>query len=243
MIRGSLPPEALREKLSPPRPLSLVAGALYAAPLASSSTAWLAWLPDGASAALDAVIERARADGARRLAAGGPPGNYLATGVDPADGGLIELLCSKGFHEAGRHLDLAVSTAGHSMGGCVERADDEALAWVASTFAEAWAMEARRALAHAGLFVVRDREGLAGFACHSGNRAWEATFGPVGVAPRARGSGLGRALASAALADLAARGFEVATVPWVDVATARFYESFCAVRSREERVELRARLV
>jgi GNAT superfamily N-acetyltransferase len=240
MIVGTLSAEALREKRSPPRALEPIAGALYARPLEGASSAWLAWLPDDAAVALDAVIERAHRDGARTLTVGGPPGNYLASGVDPEAIDLCEMLAAKGFRETGRHLDLTVSTAGHGVDARVERAvDGESLGWIASSFARAWAMEAERALAHGGLYVVRDGASWAGFACHSGNRAWEATFGPIGVMGAHRGGGLGRRLASAALAGLAARGFEEARVPWVDVDTARFYESFCAVRDRVWRAEYR----
>lgn len=239
---GPLSPEALLEKLSEPRALQFVEGALYAPPLAGSTVAWLAWLPDTFTA-LDAVIERAHRDGARALAFGGPPGNYLVSGADARDERLCEALESKGFRVSAGHCDLVVSTVEHATFDDVERADDDAsVAWIAETFARAWGFEASRARSRGGLFVTRVDGALAGFACHSGNRAWEATFGPIGVAERARGGGVGRRLAATVLRDLAARGFDEATVPWVDGATVRFYESFCTVRSRVTRVAYRLTL-
>lgn len=236
---GPLSPEALREKLSEPRALQHCEGALYAPPLAGSTLAWLAWAADDL-AAVDAVIDRARRDGARSLQVGGPPGNYLVSGVDARDAHLCNALESKGFRAVGEHFDLVVATAGQRAHDDVAREDsDAALAWIAATFARAWAFEAERARAHGGLFVTRREGALAGFACHSGNRAWESTFGPIGVAERARGGGAGRRLAATVLADLAARGFDEATVPWVDAATVRFYETFCSVRSRVARVAYR----
>ncbi len=240
---GPLSPEALREKVSEPRALRHVEGALYAPPLAGATVAWLAWLVEGDERSLDAVIERARRDGARALQVGGPPGNYVASGVDARDEGLRRSLESKGFCAIGEHLDLVVATAGHGAHNDVARVDgDEALAWIADTFARAWGFEASRARSHGGLFVTRREGALAGFACHSGNRAWEPTFGPIGVHARARGGGAGRRLAETVLCDLAARGFDEATVPWVDAATVRFYESFCTVRSRVARVAYRRTL-
>lgn len=243
MIRAPLSPEAWREKLSPPRPLERVAGGLYARPLEGARTAWIAWLPDDSEAALDVIISRAKADGARALAVGGPPGNYVASGVDAADAELCASLEARGFSSRSRHLDLVVATGGHGADPRVVRSDDAAfVARVGASFAAAWAMEATRALTHGGLFVATRGGAFLGFACHSGNRAWSSTFGPIGVAPEARGGGLGRALASTALADLAARGHGEALVPWVDVETARFYESFCEVLSRSWREEYRLAL-
>lgn len=239
---GPLSPEALREKLSPPRALEHLDGALYAPPLAGSTVAWLAWLSDDL-AAVDTVIARARGDGARALQVGGPPGNYLVSGVDAGAKSICNALESKGFRAIGEHVDLVVATAGHGGFDDVARVDDdEVLPWITETFARAWGFEAWRARARGGLFVTRREGALAGFACHSGNRAWEATFGPIGVAARARGGGVGRRLASTVLGDLAARGFDAATVPWVDGATVRFYETFCTVRARVARVAYRLTL-
>lgn len=232
---------ALREKLSAPRPLLLVEGALYGPPLAGSTRAWLAWPADaGCARALDAVIARAARDGAATLTAGGPPGNYLVSGVARDDDDARRFFEARGFVASGAHEDLTVATEGHAADPAVQRADDDAtVAWIAARFSSTWAMEATRARAHRGLFVMREGGRPVGFAAHSGNRAWEGTFGPVGVVDEARGAGAGRRLARTVLADLAARGFAEATVPWVEPGTTRFYRSFCAVRASAGRVQYR----
>jgi len=243
---GDLAPRCLAEKLSAPRPLVRVAGALYAPPLPGKTSAWLAWPGSLTRRTLDRVEARARRDGARTLTLGGPPGNYVVTGADPAlEPEVCAFFEAHGYARAGMHLDLVVRTRRHASDPAVERcaAGDEALPWIAEHFAAAWAMEAERALASSGLFVLRGERGaLVGFAAHSGNRAWEATFGPVGVVPEARGAGAGRRLSATVLADLAARGHAKATVPWVDAATAAFYQRFCEVVRRTERVTLRRTL-
>jgi GNAT superfamily N-acetyltransferase len=189
------------------------------------------------------VEARARRDGARSLTVGGPPGNYVVTGLDPAnDAEAVAFFEAHGYARAGAHFDLVVRTRGHRADPAVERcaAGEGVLPWIAEQFAPAWAMEAERALASGGLFALRGAGGaLAGFAAHSGNRAWEATFGPVGVAHGARGAGAGRRLCATVLADLAARGRAEATVPWVDAETVRFYGGFCEVKRRDARVTLR----
>ena len=242
-MTGDLAPRCLAEKLSPPRPLVRVAGALYAPPLPGKTSAWLAWPAALTRRMLDRVEARARRDGARSLTLGGPPGNYVVTGVDPAlEPEVCAFFEAHGYARAGMHLDLVVRTRKHTIDPAVERCatGDEALPWIAEHFTAAWAMEAERALASQGLFVLRGEGGaLVGFAAHSGNRAWEATFGPVGVVPAARGAGAGRRLSATVLADLAARGHTKATVPWVDAATAAFYGGFCEVVRRTERVTLR----
>lgn len=230
--------ETLAEKLRPPRALTLVDGALMAGPAEGSRTAWLAWW-DGGSASLEVVIERARALGATRLTAGGPPGNYIDSGVDARDVGRFE---AAGFTARGTHLDLRVETAvaPRSVAGVeVVRGSPEVIEAVGERFGQPWAWEATRALSHGGLFAARSSDGAwLGFAAHSGNLAHRGTFGPIGVFSEARGSGLGAALATAVLADMHARGFREATVPWVATETAAFYGRLTVVVSRRERVAM-----
>lgn len=232
----------LTEKLAAPRALSVIEGALYGPPLPGSRRAWLAWLEAPSDAGvLDAVIARAKGDGATSLTYGGPPGNYLVSGLDARDRGSLEWLTERGFREHGRHFDLVCEPGdGSDARAKFERATEAPFAWIAENFATAWAMEATRAASHDGLFLARDEGGsLVGFAAHSGNRAAEGTFGPIGVLGSARGTGVGSLLARAAFDDLADRGFRSVTVPWVEARTVAFYERLVQVRERIERVELR----
>ena len=240
-------PATLAEKLRPPRPLERVGNALMAPPLGASTTAWLAWW-DGTSASLDTCIAWAATCGATRLTFGGPPGNYVLSGCDASDNARLEVLDAHGFAPTARHFDLVVRNPEASLDARVARCDEElatrTIAWARTHFAEAWGFEAERAATHRGLFASFDESGAPlGFAAHSGNLAHLGTFGPIGVAPAARGSGLGRALALAVLDDLRRRGFTRCTVPWVDADTVAFYRSFVQIEAQTERVMLQRTIV
>lgn len=240
MIAG-LDAATLAEKLRPPRALTVIEGSLLAAPAPGSTAAWLAWW-SGAPASLEAVIARARALGATRLVVGGPPGNYVESGVAAGDVGRIAALVAAGFTERGEHVDLRVSTdvePRRTEGVTVARCADDLAEAVGEAFGAAWAWEAERASAHGGLFAARASDGaLLGFAAHSGNLAHRGTFGPIGVLGAARGRGAGVALATAVLADLRARGFGEATVPWVSAGTVAFYESMATITARARRLTM-----
>jgi GNAT superfamily N-acetyltransferase len=242
-MTGDLAPTCLDEKLAPPRPLVPLGPALYAPPLVPGATAWLAWLGVLDVDVLDVVEARARADGARALTVGGPPGNYVLSGLDPVgDREAVSFFVSQGYGAVASHVDLVVRTRDHcadpEVFRCVEPRG--VFAWIERTFSRAWSMEAQRAHRHGGLFVLPAPGGsLQGFVAHSGNRVWEGTFGPVGVVPHGRGHGAGRRLTATALADLAARGHQTAVVPWVEPATVGFYARFCEVLASTSRVLLR----
>lgn len=228
--------ETLAEKLRPPRALTPLDGALLGEPAEGSRTAWLAWW-DGEASSMEAAVRRALSLGATRLAAGGPPGNYVDSGVDAAEVGRF---VAAGFTARGAHVDLRVATVvkARKVEG-VEVVRGAPIDEIGRRFGAAWAWEATRALSHDGLFAARSSDGaLLGFAAHSGNLAHQGTFGPIGVFAEARGAGLGAALATAVLADLEARGFPEATVPWVATETAAFYERLTTVLARRERVAM-----
>jgi len=117
------------------------------------------------------------------------------------------------------------------------------LSFISSSFSPAWCTECTTALSHDALFAAfRDNDPtseILGFAAHSGNNAALGWFGPIGVAPSARGTGLGTALARAALADLAARGFRTVTIPWVARDVVRFYTPLVGSLTEISRVILR----
>lgn len=253
---ASLDPAVLAEKLSPPRPLTLVSqpfgAALVAAPREGAQGAWLAWLEvlpserrrGHARALLDAAIAWSGATGARTLTAGGPPGNYLVPGVD-ASGWVAPWLERAGFcpvdesHNLVVDLTAAAGFRDPRVSPCEDRA---ALAWVAAQFSASWRDEAERALLRGGLFVARAGGAPVGFVCAHGNCGDLGTFGPVGVVDTARGHGVGAALARRAYAALAERGFERATVPWVSTETLPFYAGLAPVLSARRYLGLRRAL-
>lgn len=238
---GLIDAPTLAEKLRPPRALTALGGSLFAEPAEGSTTAWLAWW-SGAPDELAEVIARARSAGATRLTAGGPPGNYVESGVDASDAHRVAALLAAGFTTRGEHLDLRVGTAvapRQCPDATVARSEDDLGALIAPAFGSAWQWEAERALSHRGLFSAHSIEGdWLGFAAHSGNLAHRGTFGPIGVLPSARGRGVGVALATAVFADLHARCFDEATVPWVAAETVAFYESMVGLRGRTRRLAM-----
>lgn len=238
---GLIDAPTLAEKLRPPRALTALGGTLFAEPAEGSTTAWLAWW-SGAPDELAEAIARARSAGATRLTAGGPPGNYVESGVDASDAERVAALLAAGFTPRGEHLDLRVDTAvapRPASEATVARSADDLAALIGPAFGSAWAWEAERARTHRGLFTARSMEGdWLGFAAHSGNLSHRGTFGPIGVLPSARGRGLGVALATAVFADLHARGFAEVTVPWVAAETVAFYESMAGIRGRTRRLSM-----
>lgn len=231
----------LAEKLRPPRPLTAVGASLYAGPAPGSTTAWLAWW-SGAADELAEVGARALAAGATRLVAGGPPGNYVESGVDAVDVERVAALTGHGFAARGEHVDLRVVTAvaPHAAPGVsIARCDDDLDETIRAAFGDGWAWESARAREHGGLFTARgDDGGVLGFAAHSGNLCHRGTFGPIGVLPAARGRGVGAGLARVVLSDLRARGFDEATVPWVAMETVGFYGSMVTITARTRRLTL-----
>ncbi len=229
------------EKLLPPRALTAVGESLFAGPAEGSKTAWLAWW-SGAHEELAEVIARAREAGAARLCAGGPPGNYVESGVDASDAHRVAALGAAGFTTRGEHVDLRVRTAVAARlatGAIVARTGDDLGGVIGAAFGAAWAWEAERARSHQGLFGAYSDDGCwLGFAAHSGNLAHRGTFGPIGVLPSARGRGVGVALATAVLADLQACGYDEATVPWVAAETVAFYGSMVTITARTRRLAM-----
>ena len=117
----------------------------------------------------------------------------------------------------------------------IERASEpEALlAFVESTFGSIWRFEVSRAMEAnpATAFVaLRDRE-ILGFSAHEANNRGLGTFGPTGVAPSARGQGIGRRLLLESLRDLRELGYESAIIPWTD--SVEFYQRSCGAKVEE----------
>jgi predicted N-acetyltransferase YhbS len=227
-------PAELQERRSPPRALTRVGAALYGPPLRPAGRAWWAGAAPGADllATGRAVLDAARADGAGAVTVSGPPGNYRVSGVSPEEVPLRTALQTLGFKLQGVHHDLVVTASAPPTGDVREglgRCPATFLPWVEAHFGLPWRWEAERAMVHHGLFIEEDEHGWAGFACHSGNNVARGTFGPLGVLPSHRGTGLGARLTRRALAQLHARGFARVTIPWVAPQTVGFYRKVCAV--------------
>ncbi|WP_428268170.1 GNAT family N-acetyltransferase [Haliangium sp.] len=177
------------------------------------------------------------------------PGNYLAPGVDVRNRATIGWLERRGYHHRGVRENLIVDVASDSRarrdhaqalalalpGYELRRArpdDADALrALIAGEFSDGWAFEVTRALGHAPpavhLAVHRDDDAITAFAAHDGNNRGLGWFGPAGTLPAHRGRGLGSALLSACLADVAEAGHVRCEVAWIG--PREFYERAAAV--------------
>lgn len=120
------------------------------------------------------------------------------------------------------------------------RTPERILAWIDEEFGGTWSSEA----ATGGIWIAEDSAGPVGFAAYDPRglrfhwlRAWTqrpsvGIFGPMGVVPRARRTGLGTTLVRAALFSLAERGYRQALIPAVaaDGELPDFYERAAGAR-------------
>ncbi|MGY4828964.1 GNAT family N-acetyltransferase [Sphaerotilaceae bacterium SBD11-9] len=92
---------------------------------------------------------------------------------------------------------------------------DLLVAWIAEHFGAGWASEARVALSNhpTSLFIAIRSAAPIGFACYDATA--RGMFGPVGVAPDARQSGVGAALLLACLHDMRSQGYAYAVAGYV----------------------------
>ena len=84
--------------------------------------------------------------------------------------------------------------------------------WVAAEFGNGWASECEAAFARTPVtcFVADDGFEAVGFACYDATA--HGMFGPMGVRPRERKRGYGRALLLACMRDMAAHGYAYAVI-------------------------------
>jgi ribosomal protein S18 acetylase RimI-like enzyme len=95
------------------------------------------------------------------------------------------------------------------------------IAWVRQNFSEAWASETEVAFSRqpVSCFIAVQQKKILGFACH--DATCPNFFGPTGVDPNARQSGIGKALLFACLEDMKQQGFGYAIIG--GVGPAEFY--------------------
>ncbi|MGR9107074.1 MAG: GNAT family N-acetyltransferase [Gammaproteobacteria bacterium] len=84
--------------------------------------------------------------------------------------------------------------------------------WVQQTFGAAWASECEISFAQqpVACFVAIRKQQPIGFACY--NTTFKGFFGPIGVSPEARSSGIGKALLIAGLKAMAEQGYAYAII-------------------------------
>lgn len=171
-------------------------------------------------------------------------GNYFLPGVPVSMTAAVAFAEHSGFAPLLETVNLRAPLVSNSrldelaptgQNVSIERASEpEALlAFVESTFGSIWRFEVSRAMEAnpATVFVaLRDRE-ILGFSAHEANNRGLGTFGPTGVAPSARGQGIGRRLLLESLRDLRELGYESAIIPWTD--SVEFYQRSCGAKVEE----------
>lgn len=170
-------------------------------------------------------IGSALLEDARASVIAAEPGNYFIPGVlEPA------FFAKRGYRETASVWNLHVDPGGQ-RGETAPRADRAAmLDFVERHFGLVWRFEAERAA------IAHYIDGI-GFAVAEANNRGLGTFGPAGVAKQHRGQGHGRRLLLACLAELHARGYRRAIIPWTDAID--FYRKSCGAEAAHRFVVLR----
>ena len=184
-------------------------------------------------ALLDRVESRLAQQGARsiRLLESAP--NYLVPGIDTRYEAAIVFAAAAGYDHVGDaqnlSVDLAAARPARAVPDGVEvrrAAQDDGAALYAflDRHWPSWKAEAAVALRNepATLHLALRNERIVGFAASDANNRGTGWFGPMGVAPEERGSGIGCVLLHRCLDDLRAQGHDAAVIAWAD--NAPFYE-------------------
>ncbi|MCA9239921.1 MAG: GNAT family N-acetyltransferase [Planctomycetales bacterium] len=168
--------------------------------------------------------------GCREVRAAESAPNYLTPGVDERYQEAAQFFPSRGYARLGEAVNMTVALQGNSLletprqslpGGCrIERAASGDQAAVLTLLREhwpAWEHEVLAALANAPptLLLAWEDVRVVGFSAYECNNRGTGWFGPMGVAPQARGRGLGRRLLLLCLEEMSLLGFQQAIIPWV----------------------------
>ena len=173
-------------------------------------------------ALLEAAEQWVRDEGSKELHLGGSAPFYLWPGIDVMALPMLCLAEACGYEEAGAALNMSVPTLFRSPapeGISVERVLDQDLVdrtekLIAPIWPE-WLAETRRAVEQGTCLAAVDAGSgtVAGFACHSVNRAgW---FGPTGTDPAYRHRGIGRCLLGEVGKDLMVAGYGDIEISWL----------------------------
>lgn len=164
-----------------------------------------------------------------RIAESAP--NYLTPGVDQRYQAALPFFTSHGYSRIGESVNMTVSLDGNaelegrepaqpSGGRRLKRATPQDRSAVLELLHEewpAWEHEVLGALQNSPptLFLVWEDSRVIGFSAFECNNRGTGWFGPMGVAPAARGLGLGHLLLQRCLQEMKRLGFSRAIIPWV----------------------------
>jgi GNAT superfamily N-acetyltransferase len=181
---------------------------------------------------VQAVADRARAQGADQLLLASAIPRYLWPGVELTNTRAGMLLESLGFQREWVGTNMAIPATFRRdppPGILVERETGDGAHEFAARVFPHWVPELDRAVMLGTAFAARDAGGATvGFGCHSVNRfRW---IGPMATDPDLQHGGVGGAVVSALCADLGARGATAGEISWVS--NLRFYGKCGATVSR-----------
>lgn len=182
---------------------------------------------------LTAMEAALRERGARTVRVCESAPNYLTPGVDARYSAAPHFFEKHGYARIGEACNMTVDLQARrfeaaeaerelaARGIAVRRAaaDDHAgLESLLRAHWPGWLPEAQAALGSrpASLYVARREGEVVAFAAWDANNRGTGWFGPMGTAPAARRHGIGHVLLFRCLADMAAQGHRIATIPWVD---------------------------
>ena len=192
------------------------------------------------------------------------PGNYLAPGVDERNSETIAWMVRRGYTKQVSNTSLRVSlvdnplvSAEALMKRCQQctahgyeirraRRIDGAflLPSIESRFSTAWRFEVERALEYephaVHIAIHQQSDELAAFAAHNGNNQGLGWFGPAGTLPAHRKRGLGAALVTACLLDIAKEGKDEAIISWIGPRA--FYERTIGIAGEMRYIVLQKQL-
>lgn len=189
------------------------------------------WQGRGIGGDLLKVLEaalRGKGISAIRLLESAP--NYLTPGIDLRYARALRFAVKHGFEQIGETVNLVVDLDDAMQPAASQPAADErtilrhastgdrdgVLAFVGVHW-PAWIPEVTTALENSppSLYLGQRGGDVLGFAAYDANNIGTGWFGPMGVAPGARGTGLGCRLLRRCLADIREQGQSRAIIPWV----------------------------
>ena len=172
------------------------------------------------------------------------PGNYFTPGVFAGDETSLAFFRNRGYIESARTTNLIAPSnpATQQPSNLLRRSThsdrDRFLAFIEREFGKMWRFEASKAFhveTPTAFYSEEDGE-ITGFVVHEANNRGLGVFGPVGIIKRVRGTGIGRELVLASLADLHRLGYTRAIIPWT--AAIDYYRRTCGAEPAHQFVGL-----
>ncbi|MEM9998922.1 MAG: GNAT family N-acetyltransferase [Bacteroidota bacterium] len=188
------------------------------------------------TALVDALEASMTARGATAIRLGESPPNYLHPGLDPRYTRALLLFEKRGYEKLANaiHMDVDLTQdldtaadearllADNITVARARPSDESSVMAFLDDHWPAWKAEIGRTFRNdpVSLHLAWEGGGVLGFSAYDANNIGASAtgtgwFGPMGTAAAARGRGVGAVLLKRCLADMAAQGHVVSTIPWV----------------------------